>query len=372
LKANGVGGKILFKINTNIMPKLKILTIFFFLILGFLGMTKDSQAAVNLPWSTTFNCADWNQYSDPLTCDGLSKSGSWTCSPQGYYEQITSAANYPNGDGGKGQRHWIGDGTSNNSGGLQISFASAQPELWIRWYFRYQSGFKWSSLKHHKLIYIRTAVGTSVIPEWYGSDGYRIYAVGGGGGYVCSSGCGWNTIYPGGVSDGSWHYLEVHLKMDTNGSNGVGQVWLDGVLKYTITNANFSTQPGWTWFNWPENAADPANGGCYYEDVDDIAISNTGYIGPVVPSPVTHNVTCSAGSYASCSCNSPVNNGATTTCTATPNSGYQIASGSSTCGGSLSGNIFTTGAVTSDCAVTFTTSAIDTTPPATPSGLQVQ
>jgi beta-glucanase (GH16 family) len=63
---------------------------------------------------------------------------------------------------------------------------------------------------------------------------------------------------------------------------------------------------------------------------------NTGQAGPI---------------NGSISCTSPVNSGGISICTITPNSGYVISYVSSNCGGSLSGNVFTTGAVTSNCTV---------------------
>jgi hypothetical protein len=94
-----------------------------------------ADAAVPLPWSTTYNCPDWKQsdglYPPAINCDGLTGYGDWTTS-DGKEEQITAAANYPGG-GGKGQRHWLGDPLANNSGGTKIEWTSPQPEIWIRW-----------------------------------------------------------------------------------------------------------------------------------------------------------------------------------------------------------------------------------------------
>jgi hypothetical protein len=96
----------------------------------------------------------------------------------------------------------------------------------------------------------------------------------------------------------------------------------------------------------PNNSYLPAN-----LNVDYVRVS-TGQSGPV---------------NGSISCSSPVDSGSTSTCTITPDSGYGIGYVSSTCGGSLSGNVFTTGAVTSNCTVstTFITAfnGPDTTPP---------
>lgn len=241
-------------------------------------------AAITLPWSTTFDCNDWNQYTDPLNCDGLSKGGGWTCTQGGtYYEQITAAANNPNGGGGKGQRHWVGDGSNNQSGGTALYFDKPQKELWIRWYLRYQPGFKWSYIVYNKLLYIHTdAFSVDAVPEWYNADDFSIAAQGGSGHNVCNH-CGWNTLMGGPTSDGKWHALEVHIKMDTNGSNGVAEAWMDGIQKLSVTNVNFGTQPGWSWMQFPSNQSSPSNGGCFYLDYDDLAISNTGYIGLLPP-----------------------------------------------------------------------------------------
>ncbi len=91
-------------------------------------------AGVDLPWSTTYDCADWLTLGDTLNCDGLSPYGGWA--HNGNYEQIVSAVNNPNGGGSKGQRHRYGDRTNSSSGGTKIEFNSPQPEIWIRWYMR--------------------------------------------------------------------------------------------------------------------------------------------------------------------------------------------------------------------------------------------
>ena len=67
----------------------------------------------------------------------------------------------------------------------------------------------------------------------------------------------------------------------------------------------------------------------------------------------TYTVTGAVVSNGTTTCTSPVNSGATTTCTLAPDATHIAASASSdTCGGSLSGLTYTTGAVTSNCVVT--------------------
>ena len=69
----------------------------------------------------------------------------------------------------------------------------------------------------------------------------------------------------------------------------------------------------------------------------------------------TYTVTPSAGSNGAMSPSTPqtVNHGSTTSFTVTPDSGYNIV-GVAGCGGSLSGNTFTTGTVTGNCTVSAT------------------
>jgi hypothetical protein len=69
----------------------------------------------------------------------------------------------------------------------------------------------------------------------------------------------------------------------------------------------------------------------------------------------THTITPSAGANGNISPSTPqtVNNGATTSFLITPDTNYHINTVTG-CGGTLSGNTYTTGPVTADCAVTVT------------------
>ncbi|MBI5236572.1 MAG: hypothetical protein HY886_10045 [Deltaproteobacteria bacterium] len=278
-------------------------------------------AAVSLPWSTSFNtsgqCNDWTQANGlsgtQVNCDNLTGWGSWTCDDSGvpgtngaagtgpfHEEQITSSANNPAGGGGKGQRHWKGwNGTNspnatNNSGGLSIDFAAVQPELWVRWYMRYQAGFKWANIIEDKIIYFDVvSTQTSVIVAWQGygtgSDTSKILAQSGGSQtFISSAGKGWDGTMGGAASDGLWHYYEVHLKMNTSGANGMAEMWIDGIQ--TVSAASVDWRPGgtgsyltgWNYVLFGSNSRSPDNSyACAYADFDDITISNTGYIGPL-------------------------------------------------------------------------------------------
>lgn len=239
--------------------------------------------AVTLPWSTTYNCSSWTQ-GQSLNCDGMSTYGAWLCSNgdgTSAYEQITASANNPSGAGGSGQRHWMGNGSNNNSGSIVIPFDTPQKELWIRWYMKYPKGFKWTHLYYDKILYIWTATpNVAVIPMWYGFNEYTVYAQAAGGHYKCPT-CGWTNVMGSTVGDGQWHYYELHLKMDTNGSNGVAEAWIDGIQVVSTNNAYLGTNAGWVNIVVGENQRDPANGTCSYVDYDDIKVSTTGYTGPI-------------------------------------------------------------------------------------------
>lgn len=284
------------------MYKFKIQKLFFLLAI-FLMLPNFSQASIgfdqNGKWETTFNCSDWMQSSlengtHPLLCDSIDNAGDWTCNTSTYSQgdQITSDANNQIGNGGRGFRHWLGDYydydkngvvDKQGGGGVGINFSTPQKELWVRWYQRYQSGFQWSSIGFQKVLYIHTgdASGNSAIPEFYG-DNYLLAAQASPSSNQVLSAFGWSEVNSGtqGVlspGDGQFHEYEIHLKMDTGGYNGVGQLWIDGDLKVSNTAVNWSNSytvamQGWTWILVGSNASTPDNGGCAYTDYDDMII----------------------------------------------------------------------------------------------------
>jgi hypothetical protein len=251
----------------------------------FLLTPNVSSAAVNLPWSTTYNCADWawNGGIDPI-CDGLIRGGDWTCdNGDGTVgrEQITASANYSGGVGGKGQRHWLGDGVNNVSGGLNTSFSSSQSEIWVRWYMRYEQGFQWNPyLMNQKILYFDPTSFPRLIVEYYGQNRVQIYSYAANQGYPSAEGAGWNAIMANGgtdargnkTSDGQWHLWEFHVKIDTNGADGVLELWIDNNKVIDVNNANLAAAP-LSSLLIGSNGFTPGNGRCMYVDYDDISIS---------------------------------------------------------------------------------------------------
>jgi hypothetical protein len=281
------------------MKKMSLEYLLLLIIIGcsFLVIPNVGAAGVNLPWSSTYNCSDWTNFNQTLNCDGITPWGNFACTPQNYTEQILPSANNLSGGGGSGIRHWIGDGNDINSGGTYISFNSPQTEIWVRWYNRWQSGFRWGSYGGYKVLYFYDQNGTSVaIQLFFGANQSQFWLLHNSSQVLWfSNNAGWDNVYANGaidpstgyhLSDGTWHSYEIHLKRETSaGNNGVAQLWMDGVLKGTFSNVNFNMYGSglsWTGFIVGSNTKSSSNGGCAYVDYDDIAISNTGYIGPLV------------------------------------------------------------------------------------------
>jgi len=251
-------------------------------------------AAISLPFSTTYNCAEQNQLLPGwVTCDGITPGGGWSTS-LGSVEQITSGANYPGGGGGRGQRHMIGNstGNTNGSGGVQYSFTAVHQEVFIRFYVRWQAGMKQGGTslpidKEQKIIYF--AGGAC------GQSGGCYFAIHPGSLRFVVSGTpydgtwGWDNIMGGAASDGQWRCMEVRLKNETSGSanDGIVQWWVDGTLRLNQTGIDMKGSTGFGGFNLPSNhqftTLNPALD--MFQDIDDVAISKTGRIGCIATTP---------------------------------------------------------------------------------------
>lgn len=230
-------------------------------------------------WSTTFSCAEQSQFVGSLACDGLDWWNNYTDVP-GHTTQIIADANNPSGGGGRGARFWVTTGQNLNTGTINATFPSYQKEMWIRWYSRHQLGWSFSNLEDDKNLYIWSAGNvTQVIPEFY-QNSYRLTAQATPDpNPVITAGWGWNQVMGGSTGDGQWHCFEIYLKMDTNGSNGVGRFWVDGILRASNTAVNWSNnnttaQQGWDHFYFEENQKYISNGP-WYVDYDDVVVYNT-------------------------------------------------------------------------------------------------
>ena len=272
-----------------------------YLLLILLLIPSLSWGAIDLPWSSTWDSGEWTQadglYSPQFDCDGMNGWGAWTC-PSGSQEaQITTPANMTAGDGGRGYRFWLGGDINNlskNSGSMEVQFNTPQTELWIRWYVKYEAGFQWAPVHSTKSLYMDTGeLQSEFFFGYHGADdlAFRVYddtrgTIYSNGTDAPATNNGWPTIMGGDPSDGLWHAFEIHIKMDTDGTDGIGQAWIDGNLMYDISDLDFGggacSGEGCTWetFILSDNQKHPDNSlVCMTVDHDDIAISNTGYIG---------------------------------------------------------------------------------------------
>lgn len=244
-----------------------------------------AQTQQQLVWETSFNCPDWVQtqgITDDKVCvvgDRIAGWGNWSTA-LGSYDQITAAANNPLGTGPKGFRHYRGNGQNSNGGGIKVDLPTKVKEVWVRWYMRYQAGFQWSSMNYTKDLYFNVSGAFPIFTMgFHGTDGFGIAQVNPGSQNLVGS-PGWQSTMGGPSADGRWHFYEVHLKVDTNGANGVGESWVDGQLSRRDTNLNLGAG-GVEFFVVGSNQCCVANTVDMYTDYDDIAISTTGYIGPI-------------------------------------------------------------------------------------------
>lgn len=281
------------------MIKILLILTFAFPSLAFAAITFDGSGK----WETTFDCAPWEallpNYSYPLSCDGIARGAD----NAGLVWAIAANANNPDGAGSLGARFWKGSGGDNiNSGTASVAFPSPQRELWVRWYERYESGFSWGGSIDVKSLYFK---GTNSNPYigYQGAD-YRLYHANAGR-YATSAEGGWTDVYQTGTSDGAWEVFEVHIKADTDGTDGVVQIWVGGDLLADYQNVDWgaggASFAGWDSFEFLSNQKDPGLARAYYVDADDIAVYNqtppttdpvSGYpwIGPVSYTPPS--VTC--------------------------------------------------------------------------------
>lgn len=266
------------------MLRFSIITVLFLII------PSTSYSAVDLPWTTSYPCvSEWTTYGAlPSGCSEIDPGLNVTCDPAGdaLYEIISTSSNMAAGEGGMGQRHWqgiadIGEGIGVNdqSGGTNVAFNTTQNELWIRFYMRYQEGYKQRADSiGDKFIYPQGGPWV----QWIGFDAVNISD---GTNHIGVSGKGWNYVMSSGatdsngnkLSDGLWHLYEVHIKSGVGTSTA--EMWIDEEL--VLQHTSITLAGNWDFVAIGSNQKYPDNAGCEYVDFDDIAINNTGYIGPL-------------------------------------------------------------------------------------------
>jgi hypothetical protein len=233
--------------------------------------------AAALYLDTSFNCPEWVQNDGTDPCgpgDPVGPYGGWTTST-GQVDRITTVANNPLGSG-RGFRHYRGAGVNNNAGGIKVDFPAAT-QVWLRLYMRYSPGFAWQNGQPHYTKDVYWNPGASNFRILGFSSGSYYLHVGAGSQNLYSSDT-WAAINGGSLGDGQFHCYEQYMKIDTNGSNGEVKLWRDGNLVLSRTGLNLG---GGTvnYFALGSNQSDVI--GDHYTDYDDVAVSFTGYIGPL-------------------------------------------------------------------------------------------
>ncbi|CAB1072282.1 hypothetical protein D1AOALGA4SA_1509 [Olavius algarvensis Delta 1 endosymbiont] len=246
-------------------------------------------------FKSTFNYSSectWNGLDGGTNCNTIANDGlAWvaTASPvdqiDGHYTEAVAAANNGNGDGGYGARFWVDGGVNVQTKPVRLTFDQQQPEIWLRWYQRYQPGFQWSGgggPKYDKTFYIWITPDTKgnstlkLLPQFF-NNGYRIGILNGGANdQLENNAINWTDTF-GTTSDGLFHMFEVYIKLDTDGTDGIGRVWIDGTRVLNKTDVDYSggnaaSRAGIKFFDFQENQSSPNNGRAMYIDYDDIEV----------------------------------------------------------------------------------------------------
>ncbi len=133
--------------------------------------------------------------------------------------------------------------------------------------------------------------------------------------------------------------------------NWVGNTGTCTVNSGTSITLSGAADTGSTFAGWSSGtgsaSACTGTGNCAFNITADSRVTATFTLNQYT---ITASANPTAGGGVTCSPN-PVNHGSTSTCTVTTNTGYTLQSVSGTCGGNLSGNTYTTNAITSNCTV---------------------
>ena len=264
------------------------------LVLTALVLPSTSRAQVPLVWQTTFahaSCPDkpgmpgehWKPSDYFLHTPGARPCpgtgvGPHQWSPSAPEDRITTEANYPGGGGGKGFRHYRGDGTNVGGNAIQIDLGAGYPELWGRFYMRYQLGFAWLNGQPHysKDLYVNVATPSAWVFGIQGSASWGIF----NGSTSIPSSKSWVSTMGGSTGDGQWHCYEWHIQ---HGAGARIEIWVDEVqvLNTTTNMPAGSTRSMAVGEN--QNLVAGAGAIPWYTDYDDFAFSTSGRIGCLGP-----------------------------------------------------------------------------------------
>jgi hypothetical protein len=171
---------------------------------------------------------------------GLGDSGAWTTA-NGSCDEVISAANFGGGAGGRGFRHYRGEGTNNNGGSMQWQWSAESAISWcVR--IRYSSGFHWLSdgnPHYTKDLYFNVLTPFVVFGHQGGAWGYNVYGATNYPGSI-----DWVGLMGGANGDGVFHEFAGVIDIP----NSTLKLWVDDALTLNETAVNFNpiTSIGWT------------------------------------------------------------------------------------------------------------------------------
>jgi hypothetical protein len=160
--------------------------------------------------------------------------GLWEASNTSVLRVVTDPAKAHSGSGVLEFEYHAG---TTGPGYLGASFGPV-PEVYVRWYEKYEAGWTWSG-NGQKLIKIQTASKANWMlhTQWGGSDPHAFPE-----GAILDKEIHQNVGGKLSLGTNRWYCIEVRAKQDTGGSNGLLQMWIDGVLKLDISGLQLATQ----------------------------------------------------------------------------------------------------------------------------------
>lgn len=230
-------------------------------------------------------------------------------------EQILASLNNSSGEPGTGaQVHYLftgPDGTSSYdeySGGLAITFA--ETEYWFRCYVFFPAEYAFGGVESaYKVLYGHMDAGSFYWNFPYAGDNGRVYMSGTATSHWLS-GCGDSWLESSGRQGfDRWIPIEIHVKNDTDGTDGILQAWVDETLVLDNQSCDFGVGTEFQILQIGLNGyATGAANTCMGIRYDDMAFATTAYtgfvddgngnnrIGPLSSSPTApSNLTATAG-----------------------------------------------------------------------------
>lgn len=223
---------------------------------------------------------------------GAASGGSGTANVDFLSTEANIDAALPGGNGDFGQRIYVGNVSNNNlTNPSKFEFITKAPEFWIRWYHRYELGFDYGAggPNYDKWLYIYSegnlAASESIIIEPGGGAFLLFSSVMGT--VIQDSTFDWTDAF-GRTSDGVHKLVNVHVKLDTDGTDGefeylIGNTTVCAATGLNICGGDTGFQAGMKRFHIGANQEAPVHAELTkYVDMSDFAITT---VAPTTLSP---------------------------------------------------------------------------------------